>query len=108
LIYKIKNDRKDYKFSIQLYDRDFFKSNDIIGEAIFDLRLPIEDCALSGRPLGVTKTYYNAYLKEKGLEFNYKDENSFLVSAKGIDEKTKKIKDNGKVRIQVDIFPKAM
>jgi hypothetical protein len=32
LIYKVKFPRKDYNLTLQLYDRDFFKSNDIIGE----------------------------------------------------------------------------
>ena len=32
LVYQIQNDRKDYKYSLQMYDRDFFKSNDMIGE----------------------------------------------------------------------------
>lgn len=59
-----------------------------------DLRLAVEDCCLSGRPLGLTKTYYNAYMKEKGYKFNYKDENSFYITIKGSD-KDGKIVENG-------------
>jgi len=28
---------EDYKLKVQAYDRDFFKSNDLIGEAVIDL-----------------------------------------------------------------------
>jgi Ca2+-dependent lipid-binding protein len=54
LLFNVKHPRKDCNLQVQLYDRDFFKSNDIIGDATLDLRLPLEDCALSKRPLGVT------------------------------------------------------
>jgi len=108
LIYHVKHPRKDYKMTLQLYDRDFFKSNDIIGDTMIDLKLPFLDASLSGRPLSINKTYYNAYLKEKGMKFTYKDENSFYVSVMGKDDKTGKIVENGKVRIAIDIYPKAM
>jgi hypothetical protein len=90
--------------TIQAYDRDFFKSNDIIGEATFDLKYALEDTSLSGRPLGVNKTYFNAYLKEKGMKMTFKDENSFFLTLKGKDDKGK-VCDNGKVRVQIDILP---
>ena len=32
LIYKVQVPRKDYRYTLQIYDKDFFKSNDIIGE----------------------------------------------------------------------------
>lgn len=108
LIYHIKHPRKDYNMTLQMYDRDFFKSNDIIGECLMDLKLPIEDSSLSGRPLGLTKTYYNAYLKDTGLKLVYKDENTFWVEIRGKDDKTGKIEVTGKVRIQIDIYPKAL
>lgn len=43
--------RKDYKFTMQAYDRDFFKSNDMIGEAQINLKQLIEDCQLVKKPL---------------------------------------------------------
>ena len=58
---------------------------------MIDLKLPILDSSLSGRPLGVTKTYYNAYLKAKGFNFTFKDENSFYIPIKGKNDKTGKI-----------------
>jgi len=75
---------------------------------MIDLKLPFEDASLSGRPLGLNKTYFNAYLKEKGFNFKYKDENSFYIPIKGKDDKTGKIVENGQVRIQIDIYPKSM
>lgn len=84
--------------SLQAYDRDFFKSNDIIGEALLDLKMPILDSALSGRPLCVNKKYYNDYLKEKGVNWTYKDDSSFFVEIKGKDDKTGLIKTTGKIR----------
>jgi len=71
-----------------MYDRDFFKSNDIIGDATLDLELPFTDCALTKRPLSITRTYYNNYLKDKDFKVDYKDENSFWVPVKVLDAKT--------------------
>lgn len=38
LLFNVKHPRKDHTLTLQLYDRDFFKSNDIIGDAIINLR----------------------------------------------------------------------
>ena len=40
------------------------------------------------------------------MKFDYKDETSFWVPIRGTDEKTGQMKDNGKVRITLDIYPK--
>lgn len=105
LVYHIKHPRKQYQFTIQAYDRDFFKSNDIIGEAVIDLKDPILDSALSGRPLCVNKKYYTDYMKEKGMVFTYKDDNSFFIDIKGKNDKTGLITTTGKIRCQIDILP---
>lgn len=105
LVYHIKHPRKQYIMTLQAYDRDFFKSNDMIGEVTIDLKDPILDSALSGRPLCVNKKYYNDYMKPKGAVFTYKDDNSFFVDIKGLDAKTGVVKTNGKVRVQIDILP---
>lgn len=104
----MKHPRKDYTFTLQAYDRDFFKSNDIIGDTTIDLRLAILDASLSGRPLSLNKTYYEAYLKEKGFDLVYKDENTFWLPMRSRDSATGKISENGKVRVQIDIYPKVM
>lgn len=90
--------------TLQLYDRDFFKSNDIIGEINIDLKQAIEDCKLSGRPLGINKKYYNDYLKDT-CKFTFKDDNSFYVEIMGMDAKKGTRVVTGKVRIQIDILP---
>jgi hypothetical protein len=107
LIYNVKYPRKDYNFTLQLYDRDFFKSNDIIGDVTINLEDAFHDCSLTKRPLGINKSYYNSYLKDKGIQFDYKDDSSFWVKVKGKDEKTGAFQDNGRVRVQIDIYPKA-
>lgn len=108
LLFNLKHPRKDYTFTLQAYDRDFFKSNDIIGDTTIDLKLPVLDASLSGRPLGLNKTYYEAYLKEKGVKLEYKDENTFWLPMRSRDSATGKVEENGKVRVQIDIYPKVM
>ena len=105
LLFNLKHPRKDYTFTLQAYDRDFFKSNDIIGDTTIDLKLPIMDASLSGRPLGLNKTYFEAYLKEKGVKLEYKDENTFWLPMRSRDSATGKVEENGKVRVQIDIYP---
>ncbi len=60
MLFDIKHPRKknDYWLNVQAYDRDFFKSNDIIGEAKVDLKQPIEDSILTKRPISLNKTYF--------------------------------------------------
>jgi len=66
--------RKDYRLTIQAFDRDFFKSNDIIGAASIDLKQAFEDVMLTRRPLGINKTYFEMYLKKNGMDFEFKDD----------------------------------
>ena len=42
---------KDYRYTLQCYDRDFFKSNDIIGNCMIDLKQAMLDAELTGRPI---------------------------------------------------------
>lgn len=63
LVYRIKFPRKDYSFTLQTYDRDFFKSNDIIGEATVDLKELLSDSSLTKKPLALNKKYYEDVLK---------------------------------------------
>jgi len=62
LVFRIKIPRKDYKFQLQAYDRDFFKSNDIIGEANINIRNLLEDCSLVKRPIQLNEKYYKDVL----------------------------------------------
>ena len=103
LLFNVKHPRKDYSLNIQAYDRDFFKSNDIIGEGKVNIKQAMEDCQVTKRPLSFTKKYVEQCMK--GTKLDWKDENSFWIQLTGKDEKGKMEK-TGKVRIQVDIIPK--
>lgn len=46
LIFRIKIPRKHYTFTLQLYDKDILKSNDMIGEAQIDLEELLQDSSL--------------------------------------------------------------
>lgn len=63
LVFRIKLPRKDFKFSLQAFDRDFFKGGDMIGEASINLKQLLEDCSLVKKPLGLNKSYYKDVLK---------------------------------------------
>jgi C2 domain len=104
LIYNVKHPRKDYNYTLQVYDRDFFKSNDIIGEAIINLANVFEDAGLSKRTLDLDKVYYEAYLKGLGGKYDFKDEKSFWVPIMGINDKGETVT-NGKVRISISVLP---
>lgn len=103
LLFNVKYPRKDCNLTLQLYDRDFFKSNDIIGDSVIDLRQALEDTYLTKRPLGLNKSYCDQYMKEQKLE--YKDPNTFWLPIRTNDDQGKLI-NSGKVRVQIDIYPK--
>lgn len=112
LNYKVTYPRPHYRFTVQAYDRDFFKSNDIIGSATIDLTQVLKDAELTQRPLQVDKKYYMKYMKkegEKALEMGEDDiHGSFFwldMMSKEIDKKTKaeRMVSNGKVRVRIDI-----
>jgi len=109
LVYKVGVPRKDYKFSLQCYDRDFFKSNEMLGEATIQLKQLIEDCALVKKPLGLNKTYYQDVLKkfdpDLELKFDKADSSKFWLRMMAKNPKTGKIESNGEVKMQVDVLP---
>ena len=108
---------EDYKLKIQAYDRDFFKSNDLIGEYVLDLKPIIQDSEIAVRPMAVAKDYYDEYLKQQqtlpdgskvtywdnDIEF-HEDKQSFWVPMMSKNDKGE-LECNGKVRIQVDVYP---
>ena len=96
--------RKDYRMSIQAFDRDFFKSNYIIGSSILDLKQAFEDVSLTRRPLGINKTYFEEYMKKDGMYFEWKDDQTFWLPMTSKNDKGQ-IENNGYVRVQIDIVP---
>lgn len=104
LMYKITHPRSDYRFTIQAYDRDFFKSNDMIGSSMIDLKKAFEDVALTKRPLRVDKAYHDEYMRKEGdkaLEWDKDGESFWLPMISKNNEG--KLEDNGHVRIRIDI-----
>jgi hypothetical protein len=67
----------------------------------------IEDAALCKRPISINKKYYEGCLKERGINLDFKDENSFWVQLVGTDIKTGKPDKAGRIRISIDIVPKS-
>lgn len=112
LNYKVAVPRTHYKFTVQAYDRDFFKSNDIIGSADIDLSQAFEDAELTQRPLRVDKKYYENYMKRPGqepIEFSDDGDCFWLKMRQRVRDKkkgTEEIKDNGHVQIRIDITTK--
>lgn len=113
LNFPIEHPRKHYRLTVQAYDRDFFKSNDIIGSNFIDLSQAIEDAELTKRPLHVSKDYYMSYMKrpeDKALEFEngeYEQTEGFWLPMRSKEKDKKKgteeVKDNGHVMMRIDI-----
>jgi len=87
LLFGVKHPQRAFTMTLQLYDRDFFKSNDIIGDATLDLKQALDDAALTKRPLGLTKKYYEDCLKET-VKLEFKDDSTFWLPIRSFDEKT--------------------
>ena len=107
LLFDLKHPRKDCTFSLQVYDRDFFKSNDIIGECTLNIEKAVEDCSLTGRPICINKDYYTDYMeKPGGVQLKFKDKETFWMPV--MNRENGKMVENGKVRLRIDIYPKKM
>lgn len=92
-----------------MFDRDFFKSNDIIGSAQIDFRQLFEDCALTKKPITLTKTYYEDQIapllkKDEQWEFD-PEEDSFWVNMISKNEDGEP-ENGGKIRMRIDIMCK--
>lgn len=101
LVFKIGVPRKDYTFHLQSYDRDFFKSNEMLGEATMDLRQIIEDTALIKKPLALNNKYYDEVMAKddkNSFEFESGEPEKFWLTLMGKNE-AGKIESTGKVRV---------
>ena len=49
LLYNVNAPQENYIFTVQCWDRDFFASNDLIGEVQLDLKSLFEDVIETGR-----------------------------------------------------------
>ena len=98
LLFNEQYPRKDYRFQIQAFDRDFFKSNDIIGSAIIDLKQAFEDVSITKRPLGINQNYFNEYMKVEGVDYEWKDDQSFFIPMNSKNDQGQ-MENNGYVRV---------
>ena len=106
LVFDVCTPGDSLQLSVQVWDRDIFKSNDFIGDAGISLKLPIADAIETQKTISVNKKYYDAFLGEQMGEdavLDFKDENSFWIPCRDKDGN-----ENGRVRVQIDIIPKDM
>jgi hypothetical protein len=53
---------------------------------------------LTRRPLGINKTYFDMYLKKNGMDFEFKDDQTFWLPMESKNEKGE-LENNGFVRV---------
>ena len=63
MIHTFKHPSNDYNLTVQGWDKDFFKSNELIGEFKLDLKPLITDASLTKSAVTLNRTYYEEYLK---------------------------------------------
>mmetsp|Transcript_30279 Transcript_30279/g.29598 ORF Transcript_30279/g.29598 Transcript_30279/m.29598 type:complete len:175 (-) Transcript_30279:121-645(-) len=94
LLFNMKCPTDHYLFSLQAWDRDFFKSNDVIGEVQFDLKPLFEDVIETGKTIAMNRKYYDSYLQgvlPADLKIKFHDDDSFWIPIVGPNEKTKEL-----------------
>ncbi len=69
LLYNIKHPRKDYTFTVQLYDRDLLSSNEMIASTSINLTDAFTDASLTKKPVSITKKYHDTYLAKESKHF---------------------------------------
>lgn len=112
LLFPFSYPNKNYKMTVQAYDLDLFKSNDLIGQVVIDLEELFSDGELAKRGMSLTKDYYDEYLvAEKGwkkdtLTFDKDEPRHFWVNFMGKDKDSGKEVFMGKLKLQIDILPK--
>ena len=110
MIHNIKYPKsKNFKLNVQEYDLDFFTSNELIGDSIIDLKPLIEDSSLTKTSVTLNKKYYEDYLKKTFPNYTnltfHSDGQSFWVNLAS--KEKGQIVVNGKLRIQIEVLPKA-
>ena len=104
--YKAPND--SYNFSVQVWDRDFFCSNDLIGEVALDLQPLFTDVIDTNGTFSINKQYYNSFLKSvwgDKFQIKFEDEDSFWLPVTGKDFKTGEMRINGYLRMSLTVMP---
>jgi hypothetical protein len=88
LLFDIQEPAENNVLSIQLWDKDIFSSNEIIGDASLNLKLPITDAGETEKPIYLTKKYYESYLKQhmNGGKMLFHNDDSFWIDCIGKDK----------------------
>ena len=97
MIFDVKHPKKITKFTIQAFDRDFFKSNEMLGEATVDLKQIMEDVSLIKGPLPINKKYFEEVLKPDSptLAMNFDKEDDSKLWLQMMTKKDGKITKSG-------------
>ena len=108
LLFPFTHPSTNYKLTVQAYDLDLFKSNDLIGTSVIDLKEIILDSELAKRTMALSQDYYDEYLvAEKGmtgLTFVKDEPRQFWVNLNSKDKKGMPCI-NGRLKLQIDIVP---
>ena len=109
-MYRIKRPRKDYQFTLQCYDRDFLKRNDIIGASQIQLKNLIDDCSLIKKPIQLNQKYFQEVMEKQEkhmstIHFDKEDKSKFWMNLMHKDPETGKLESHGEVKMQIDVLP---
>lgn len=98
------------KLTLEAFDRDFFKSNDMIGQATIDLADLMEDVSLVKQSLPFNQQFYDDVIKVKHandktrvLEFDKEDKSKIWLQFWGKGKKG--MEKRGKVCVSINIMP---
>lgn len=108
LLFPMTAPTKDTKLTVQGYDLDLFKSNDLIGQVVIDVKHMLEDCEIAKRGMSLTQEYYDEYLHPEcgmdGLTFDKEDKRQFWVHLMGKDDNGK-LESHGRLKMSLEILP---
>ena len=78
----------------------------MIGDSVINLQLPIDDAAISKRPISLSKQYYEQSIKKRvpDLNIEFKDDSTFYLPVMQTNAKTGETSEQGKIRVQIDIL----
>lgn len=75
ILFPFNHPSDNYELTLQAYDLDLFKSNDLIGQTTIDLKEMINDSELAKRPISLTTDYYDQYLHPEKKMKRVNDDN---------------------------------
>lgn len=115
----IKSEKPEYMLTIETYDKDIISSNELIGQAQFDIMPIVEDAILTNRMMSMNKKYFNDFMKPELLkshknqvvnDIEYEDDTKFWVPMRMAKRKSNGdvvFTAAGEVLCSLQIYPKA-